>query len=112
MIWQLAENKDWASLEKQFSWLADMQFIEQHKIHHAEGNVAIHTQMVLNELQKLSSFRLVSKPPDKVPHIKFTQSSEDIRLMLYLKKCYSIEFIVMHNVSPQSYTRVIIVISE
>lgn len=64
MIWQLAENKDWASLEKQFSWVADMQFIEQHKIHHAEGNVAIHTQMVLDELQKLSSF-LNLKEQDK-----------------------------------------------
>lgn len=64
MIWQLTENKNWASLEKQFSWVADMQFIEQHKIHHAEGNVAIHTQMVLDELQKLSSF-LNLKEQDK-----------------------------------------------
>lgn len=58
MIWQLTKDKDWASLEKQFSWVADMQFLEQHKLHHAEGNVTIHTQMVLNELQKLSFFRI------------------------------------------------------
>lgn len=61
MIWQLTENKDWSSLERQFSWVADMQFVKQHKIHHAEGNVAIHTQMVLNELHKLSSFQNLSK---------------------------------------------------
>lgn len=61
MIWQLTENKGWSSLERQFSWVADMQFVKQHKIHHAEGNVAIHTQMVLNELQKLSSFKNLSK---------------------------------------------------
>lgn len=57
MIWQLTKNKDWASLEKQFSWVAEMKHVEQHKIHHAEGNVAIHTQMVLDELLKLSSFQ-------------------------------------------------------
>lgn len=57
MIWQLTENKEWVSLEKQFSWVADMKHVEQHKTHHAEGNVAIHTQMVLDELQRLSSFQ-------------------------------------------------------
>lgn len=57
MIWQLTKNKDWASLERQFSWVDEMKYVEQHKIHHAEGNVAIHTQMVLDELLKLSSFQ-------------------------------------------------------
>lgn len=56
MIWELTENKDWAALEKQFSWVADMRQVEQHRVYHAEGNVAIHTQMVINELTKLSSF--------------------------------------------------------
>ena len=40
MIWQLTENKEWSALEKQFSWVAEMKHVEQHKIHHAEGNVA------------------------------------------------------------------------
>ncbi len=57
MIWQLTLNKDWESLEKQFSWVADMQSVPQHTLHHAEGNVAIHTQMVLEELQKLPAFQ-------------------------------------------------------
>lgn len=56
MIWQLTQNKDWASLEKQFSWVADMKHVSQHKIHHAEGNVAIHTQMVLDELQYVDDY--------------------------------------------------------
>jgi len=55
MIWKLTDNKEWSALEKQFSWVNDMQFVEQHKRHHAEGNVAIHTQMVLAELEKLES---------------------------------------------------------
>ncbi len=66
MIWQLTENKEWSALEKQFSWVADMQFVEQHKIHHAEGNVAIQTQMVLNELQKLSSFQNLSEQDKEI----------------------------------------------
>ncbi|MBS5797581.1 MAG: HD domain-containing protein [Dysgonomonas mossii] len=57
MIWQLTKDKSWASIERQFSWVAEMKYVEQHKIHHAEGNVAIHTQMVLEEILKLSSFQ-------------------------------------------------------
>lgn len=61
MIWQLTQNKDWSSLEKQFSWVADMQYVEQDKIHHAEGNVAIHTQMVLDELQYVDDYMSFSE---------------------------------------------------
>ncbi|MDR2954767.1 MAG: ATP-binding protein [Prevotella sp.] len=57
MIWQLTQNKDWAVLENQFSWVADMKHVKQHKVHHAEGNVAIHTQMVINELQNNSIYQ-------------------------------------------------------
>ncbi len=56
MIWKLAQDKNWNSLEKQFSWVNDMQFVPQHREHHAEGNVAIHTQMVLDELQYIDEF--------------------------------------------------------
>lgn len=52
MIWKLTQNRDWQSLEKQFSWVADMKDVAQHKSHHAEGNVAIHTQMVLDQLSQ------------------------------------------------------------
>lgn len=61
MIWQLTQNKDWASLEKQFLWVADMQHVEQGKTHHAEGNVAIHTQMVLDELQCVDDYMSFSE---------------------------------------------------
>ncbi len=57
MIWKLTDNKDWAALEKQFPWVADMQYVDQHKRYHAEGNVAIHTQMVIEELSKLPAFK-------------------------------------------------------
>lgn len=66
MTWQLTKNKDWPSLEKQFSWVADMQYVEQHKVHHAEGSVAIHTQMVLEELQKLTSYQQLSEQEKEI----------------------------------------------
>ena len=61
MIWKLTDNRDWAALEKQFSWVADMQYVEQHALFHAEGNVAIHTQKVLEELSKLPAYRNLSE---------------------------------------------------
>ena len=66
MIWQLTQNKDWSSLEKQFSWVADMKHVEQHKIHHAEGNVAIHTHMVLDELQYVEDFMSLSEQDKEI----------------------------------------------
>lgn len=61
MNWILTENKEWESLEKEFSWIADMQYVEQDKTHHAEGNVAIHTQMVLDELQYVNDYMSFSE---------------------------------------------------
>lgn len=57
MIWQLTKNKDWKSIEKQFSWVNEMQYVKQHKLHHAEGSVAIHTQMVIKELLQMDTFQ-------------------------------------------------------
>ena len=50
MNWKLTNDRTWANLEKQFSWVADMEQVPQHDVTHAEGNVAIHTQMVIEEL--------------------------------------------------------------
>ena len=61
MIWQLTKNKEWSALEKQFSWVADMKEVAQHKTHHAEGNVDIHTQMVLDELQYVDDYMSLSE---------------------------------------------------
>jgi predicted kinase len=66
MIWKLTQNKDWQSLEKQFSWVADMKNVIQHKNHHAEGNVAIHTQMVLDELTKMPRYETLSEQEQEI----------------------------------------------
>lgn len=57
MEWTIAVNKNWSALEKQFSWVRDMEQVQQDPLHHAEGNVAIHTQMVLQQLEGLPEYR-------------------------------------------------------
>lgn len=57
MNWSLSIHKDWEHLEEQFDWVADMRNVPQDSIHHAEGDVATHTQMVLNALTRTPSFQ-------------------------------------------------------
>ncbi|MEJ1242458.1 AAA family ATPase [Chryseolinea sp. T2] len=57
MNWSIANNKDWSALEKRFSWVADMHGVPQDAIHHAEGDVAIHTRMVLEALTSLDGYQ-------------------------------------------------------
>ena len=55
-MWTLTKNKDWQQLQ-QFSWVKDMQGVPQSPVHHAEGDVATHTQMVLDALINLADFK-------------------------------------------------------
>lgn len=56
MNWKITEHKDWGFLEQQFTWVRDMKEVPQHNKHHEEGNVSIHTQMVLDELQHVDEY--------------------------------------------------------
>lgn len=66
MIWQLTQNKEWNALEKQFSWVTDMRYVDQHRIHHAEGNVSIHTQMVIEQLLKSDEYQKLDKQSQEI----------------------------------------------
>lgn len=66
MIWKITQNKEWDALEKQFDWVMDMKNVSQHITHHAEGNVAVHTQMVLDELIKLPEYKLLPEQEQEV----------------------------------------------
>lgn len=55
-MWQLTINKQWPDLEKAFDWVADMSGVPQDPIFHAEGDVATHTRMVIEEMMKLDEF--------------------------------------------------------
>ncbi len=54
-MWTLTADKSWQSLQ-QFNWVNDMNGIPQNPVHHAEGDVAMHTQMVLTQLIKLPEY--------------------------------------------------------
>ena len=57
MNWKLTDNKNWDSLEQQFRWVQDMNFVMQHHLLHEEGIVAVHTRMVLEALQQQPEYR-------------------------------------------------------
>lgn len=61
MSWQFTKSRDWAQLEAQFDFVRDMQNVPQDALHHAEGNVAIHTQMVLAALESLPEYQQLSE---------------------------------------------------
>lgn len=62
--WQLCSdainNRTWALLSARFDWVRDMHGVEQDNQHHAEGDVAIHTQNVLRELVALPEYQTLN----------------------------------------------------
>ncbi|WP_029906783.1 AAA family ATPase [Prevotella sp. 10(H)] len=66
MTWKLTQNKEWQALEQEFQWVAEMKNVPQHKVHHAEGNVAIHTQMVLDELTSMSEYKALPEQEKEI----------------------------------------------
>ncbi|KIO74876.1 poly(A) polymerase [Pedobacter lusitanus] len=56
-MWTISQNKEWAKLESKFDWVARMKEVPQDAFYHAEGDVAVHTQMVLNALIQEDAFK-------------------------------------------------------
>lgn len=65
-MWQITDNKNWEALSRKFDWVADMQNTPQDAQHHAEGNVAIHTQMVLHELTQFPEFQVLTSQEQEI----------------------------------------------
>ena len=59
-------NKDWDILQRQYDWVADMQRVPQSPVHHAEGDVAIHTQMVLAALTGLPAYKALPEEAQEI----------------------------------------------
>ena len=57
MIWKFTDNKSRDSIEQQFDWARNMNEVPQDKLYHAEGNVAVHTWKVIEELQQLPMWK-------------------------------------------------------
>jgi hypothetical protein len=64
-MWTLSKNKSWDELQK-FAWVRDMHGVPQSPVHHAEGDVAVHTQMVLAELMKLPEYSELSEQQKEI----------------------------------------------
>lgn len=63
-MWTISENKSWAHLEAHYDWIKRMRDTPQDARHHGEGNVAIHTQMVLQALEGLPAYQALA-PQDQ-----------------------------------------------
>ncbi|WP_140918563.1 AAA family ATPase [Limnobaculum xujianqingii] len=57
MSWMLSRDKSWQFLQQNFLWVADMSGVMQDPIHHAEGDVSVHTQCVLEALRSLPEYQ-------------------------------------------------------
>src|SRR5690349_12920098 len=51
---------DWPLLQKRFSWLRAMDGVPQSPVYHAEGDVLIHTRMVIEALLNLPEWQGLS----------------------------------------------------
>ena len=59
--WEAILNIDWPYLEEKYDWVHDMKGVPQDPIFHAEGDVAIHTQMVILSLLKMEEFQALEE---------------------------------------------------
>lgn len=59
-MWTFTNDKQWSTLSHNFPEIRDMVDTRQDPHHHAEGDVAIHTQMVLASLMKQADYQLLS----------------------------------------------------
>lgn len=66
MNWSISNHKEWHKLEQEFAWVANMRGVAQDPIHHAEGDVATHTQMVLEALGKDMAFQTLDRQSQEV----------------------------------------------
>ena len=55
-LYQIDQPIDWEQLENQYSWLRDMREVPQDPIWHAEGDVFVHTKMVVEALLAMPDF--------------------------------------------------------
>lgn len=62
-MWTISNNKERSHLEHTFSWVRDMNGVLQDAVHHAEGDVAVHTFMVLDCLTNFSAWQAL--PPQE-----------------------------------------------
>ncbi|GKX61717.1 AAA family ATPase [Pragia fontium] len=84
MSWMFSADKSWSFLAERYSWVTDMAGVLQDPLHHAEGDVAVHTQSVLAALVSMAEYE------------QLTPQEQEILWMAAL----------LHDVEKRSTTRV------
>ena len=64
-MWTINKTKNWNELNR-FSWIKDMQDVPQSKVHHAEGDVATHTRMVIQSLENSAGFQALENEQQEI----------------------------------------------
>lgn len=60
-MWRIINTTDWETIHQTFDWIRDMEGVPQSPIHHAEGDVAIHTKMVMEALLNLEEYQQLTE---------------------------------------------------
>ncbi len=55
-MWTIDKKRNWESMGR-YAWVKDMHGVPQSPVHHAEGDVAVHTSMVLAALETLAEYQ-------------------------------------------------------
>ncbi|NQZ69696.1 MAG: AAA family ATPase [Lentisphaeria bacterium] len=64
--YEVGESLDWNKMEIRYDWFGDMHDVMQDPIWHAEGDVYVHTKMVVEELLEIPEYRRL---PEQGKHI-------------------------------------------
>jgi len=59
--YEVGQPIEWELMRNNFSWLADMQGVVQEPLWHSEGDVYVHTKMVVEALVALEEYKLLSE---------------------------------------------------
>ena len=59
--YEVGKRVDWVGIERDFKWFRDMKYVPQDAIWHAEGDVQIHTKLVVVSLLNLPEFNLLGE---------------------------------------------------
>ena len=65
-MWQIINTTKWETIRNTFSWIRDMEGVPQSPIYHAEGDVAIHTEMVMHALLNLPEYQALNAQDQQI----------------------------------------------
>lgn len=65
-MWQIINTTKWEEIHQSFDWIRDMEDVPQSPIHHAEGDVATHTKMVLEALLNMEAYQALAEQDQQI----------------------------------------------